>query len=152
MIKIYTDGSALGNPGRGGWSAILIKDSHRKELSGGFKHTTNNRMELLSAIKGLEALKKKVASVCIYTDSKYVSDSVLKGWVFNWEKKKFTERKNADLWIRFLVLYRKHNVDFVWVKGHSVNVENNNCDILAVAAANSSELEIDVEYLKSIGK
>jgi ribonuclease HI len=134
MIEIYTDGSARGNPGPGGYGAILIYKEHRKELSQGYIYTTNNRMELLSVIVGLENLKKK-ADVLVYSDSKYVVDSVGKGWLFNWEKKNFKDRKNADLWKRFLEVYRKHDVKFQWVKGHSVNVENNNCDVLAVDAA-----------------
>lgn len=146
MIKIFTDGSARGNPGPGGYGVVLIKGDHRKELSEGYRHTTNNRMELLSVVVALEALKKEGEHVTIYSDSKYVVDSVEKKWVFGWEKKYFSGKKNSDLWIRFLRIYRKHHVKFVWVKGHATNAENNRCDELAVAASFKSPLKVDVEY------
>jgi len=146
MISIYTDGSSRGNPGPGGYGAVLIKGHHRKELSEGFRLTTNNRMELLSVIVALEALKADGERVTIYSDSKYVVDSVEKKWVFGWEKKNYTGKKNPDLWMRFLRIYRKHHVKFVWVKGHATNAENNRCDELAVAAAMQSKLKVDVEY------
>lgn len=146
MISIYTDGSSRGNPGPGGYGVVLIKGHHRKELSEGFRLTTNNRMELLSVIVALEALKSDGERVTIYSDSKYVVDSVEKKWVFGWEKKNYTGKKNPDLWMRFLRVYRKHHVKFVWVKGHATNAENNRCDELAVAAATSSHLKVDVEY------
>ncbi len=146
MISIYTDGSSRGNPGPGGYGAVLIKGHHRKELSEGFRLTTNNRMELLSVIVALETLKAEGEHVTIYSDSKYVVDSVEKKWVFGWEKKNYTGKKNPDLWIRFLRIYRKHHVKFVWVKGHASNAENNRCDELAVAAAMQSQLKVDVEY------
>ena len=119
MVKIYTDGSARGNPGPGGYGIVLLKGEHRKELSEGYRHTTNNRMELLSVVVALEALKKEGEHVTIYSDSKYVVDSVEKKWVFGWEKKYFSGKKNPDLWMRFLRIYRKHHVKFVWVKGHA---------------------------------
>lgn len=125
---------------------MLIKGHHRKELSEGFRLTTNNRMELLSVIVALEALKADGERVTIYSDSKYVVDSVEKKWVFGWEKKNYTGKKNPDLWMRFLRIYRKHHVKFVWVKGHATNAENNRCDELAVAAAMQSKLKVDVEY------
>lgn len=146
MISIYTDGSSRGNPGPGGYGVVLIKGHHRKELSEGFRLTTNNRMELLSVIVALEALKADGERVTIYSDSKYVVDSVEKKWVFGWEKKNYTGKKNPDLWMRFLRIYRKHHVKFVWVKGHATNAENNRCDELAVAAAMQSKLKVDVEY------
>ena len=145
-ITIYTDGSALGNPGKGGYGVVLISGLHRKELSAGFRLTTNNRMELMAVCVALEALKFEWSNVTIYSDSKYVVDAVAKGWVFGWEKRRFSGKKNPDLWIRFLRIYRKHRVRFVWVKGHAETVENNRCDQLAVAAANSTTLLEDTGY------
>lgn len=145
-ITIYTDGSSLGNPGAGGYGVVLISGPHRKELSAGFRQTTNNRMELMAVCVALEALKIEGSEVTIYSDSKYVVDAVSKGWVFGWEKKFFSGKKNPDLWIRFLRIYRKHRVRFVWVKGHAETVENNRCDQLAVAAANSTTLLEDTGY------
>lgn len=152
MISIYTDGASRGNPGPGGFGAVLLYGAHRKELSEGYRLTTNNRMELLSVIAALEALKKEDAAVTVYSDSKYVVDSVEKKWVFGWEKKNFKDKKNSDLWIRFLNVYRKHKVKFVWVKGHASNTENNRCDELAVAAAQESHLKIDKGYEKEMTK
>lgn len=137
-ITIYTDGSALGNPGPGGYGIVLLSGPYRKELSQGYRLTTNNRMELLAACVALETLRFEGSDVTIYSDSKYVVDAVSKGWVFGWEKKKYMNRKNPDLWKRFLRIYRKHHVRFIWVKGHAATVENNRCDELAVAAANHS--------------
>lgn len=136
-ITIYTDGSALGNPGPGGYGVVLLSGPFRKELSQGYRLTTNNRMELLAVCVALEALKFEGSEVTLYSDSKYVVDAVSKGWVFGWEKKRFANRKNPDLWQRFLRIYRRHRVKFVWVKGHASTVENNRCDELAVAAANN---------------
>ena len=133
-ITIYTDGAASGNPGPGGYGVVLMAGPHRKELSEGFRLTTNNRMELLAVIIGLNALRFSGSNVTIYSDSKYVVDAVEKGWVFGWEKKRFKDKKNPDLWQQFLVLYRKHNVKFVWIKGHANIPENERCDQLAVAA------------------
>ncbi|MBK6642225.1 MAG: ribonuclease HI [Bacteroidetes bacterium] len=146
MINIYTDGSSLGNPGPGGYGIIMVSGPHRKELSAGFRKTTNNRMELLSVIIALESLKKEGETVLITSDSKYVIDSVEKGWVFGWVKKNFSGKKNADLWKRFLLIYNKHQVKFRWVKGHNNHSENERCDELAVAAANSSHLAIDAGF------
>lgn len=146
VITIYTDGSALGNPGKGGYGVVLISGPHRKELSQGFRRTTNNRMELMAVCVALEALKFDGSDVTLYSDSKYVVDAVSKGWVFGWERKCFSGKKNPDLWIRFLRAYRRHNVHFVWVKGHAETVENNRCDALAVAAANGTTLLEDVGY------
>ena len=146
MITIYTDGASRGNPGPGGYGVVMIYGSLRKELSEGFRLTTNNRMELMSVIVGLEALKKEGTAVTIYSDSKYVVDAVEKKWVFGWEKKYFKDKKNEDLWKRFLRIFRKHQVKFVWVKGHASNRENNRCDELAVAAALGGDLKIDAGY------
>ena len=151
-IIIYTDGSAKGNPGNGGYGVVMISGGHRKELSQGFKLTTNNRMELLAVIVALESIKKDKSEIKIYSDSKYVVDSVERKWIFDWERKSFNKKKNSDLWMRFLLIYRKHNVSFVWVKGHANNKENERCDFLAVQAAESVELEVDVWYEKNISK
>ncbi|MFI3318817.1 MAG: ribonuclease HI [Rikenellaceae bacterium] len=143
-IEIYTDGSALGNPGRGGYGVVLKKGARRKELSAGFRLTTNNRMELMAVCVGLEALKIPGSDVIVYSDSKYVVEAVEKRWLFGWERKAdFGGKKNPDLWRRFLRIYRQHRVRFVWVKGHASNVENNRCDELAVAAAYSEALHIE---------
>ena len=147
--RIYTDGAAKGNPGNGGYGVVLLSGKHRKEISQGFKLTTNNRMELLAVIIGLESLKKEGETVIIYSDSKYVVDAVEKKWVFGWEKKNFNKKKNPDLWIRFLKIYRQHNVTFKWVKGHSNNLENDRCDLLAVEASEGSMLEKDDWYERS---
>ena len=147
-IIIYTDGAARGNPGPGGYGVVLMSGKHRKELSEGFVLTTNNRMELLAVIKGLEVLKIENSVVTVYTDSKYVSDTVEKGWVFNWESKKFKKKKNPDLWIRFLKVYRRHKVKFIWVKGHANIPENERCDELAVEASHSDKLKKDTGYIK----
>jgi ribonuclease HI len=149
-VIIYTDGAAKGNPGNGGYGVVMISGSHRKEISEGFVLTTNNRMELLSVIVSLENLKKEKTSATIYSDSKYVVDSVEKKWIFGWEKKNFAKKKNPDLWIRFLKIYRKHNVKFIWIKGHSNIKENERCDQLAVAAAESGNLIKDVWYENNV--
>jgi ribonuclease HI len=146
-ITIYTDGAASGNPGPGGYGTVLISGKHRLEKSEGFKLTTNNRMELLAVITGLESLKIPGSKVVIYTDSKYVTDAVEKGWVFQWESKAFRKKKNPDLWIRLLKIYRKHNVRFVWIKGHSNNTENEICDRLAVNAYSNPDLSEDTGYI-----
>ncbi len=146
-IIIYTDGAARGNPGPGGYGTVLLSGSHRKEISGGFTKTTNNRMELLAVIIGLEALRNLKSDVTVYSDSKYVVDAVEKKWVFGWEKKSFLKKKNPDLWKRFLLIYRKHNVRFVWVKGHANIPENERCDQLAVEASHLPNLPDDVGYL-----
>lgn len=145
-ITIYTDGASRGNPGPGGYGVVLMSGRHRLEKSEGFRLTTNNRMELLAVITGLEALKIPQSNVVIYTDSKYVVDSVEKGWVFQWESKGFRKKKNQDLWVRFLEVYRKHNVRFVWIKGHASIPENELCDRLAVEACQSSRLSEDAGY------
>jgi ribonuclease HI len=135
MITIFTDGASRGNPGPGGYGIIMVSGPHRKEISGGFRKTTNNRMELLSVIVALESLKRDGEQVLIYSDSKYVVDAVEKGWVFGWQKTNFKGKKNADLWDRFLDIYPKHHVRFKWIKGHNNHPENEQCDEMAVAAA-----------------
>jgi ribonuclease HI len=146
QITIYTDGAARGNPGPGGYGIVLISGDYRKEISEGYKHTTNNRMELLAVIVALEALKIPGSEVTIYTDSKYVADAVTKGWIYDWLKKRFKGKKNPDLWLRFLEIYKKHIVTFVWVKGHANNPLNERCDELAVAASMQPNLLEDKGY------
>ncbi|MCB0401069.1 MAG: ribonuclease HI [Flavobacteriales bacterium] len=148
-ITIYTDGAAKGNPGNGGYGIVMMSGKHKKELSAGFRNTTNNRMELLSVIVALEQIKLDRAVVEIFSDSKYVVDAVEKGWVFNWQKKGFKDKKNVDLWQRFLKIYPKHQVKFHWVKGHAGNFYNERCDELAVQAAEGLELAIDKGYEES---
>ena len=149
QITIYTDGAARGNPGKGGYGTVLMSGKHRKELAEGFKLTTNNRMELLAVIVGLEALKNEGSSVTIYSDSKYVVDSVEKKWVFNWEKKSFKDKKNPDLWKRYLKVHKKHNIKLIWIKGHANIKENERCDQLAVEASFKPDLLVDVGYINS---
>jgi ribonuclease HI len=145
-IQVYTDGGASGNPGPGGYGVILMSGPHRKEMNQGFRRTTNNRMELLAVITALEALKGAGHEVAIYSDSKYVVDAVEKRWVFNWEKKGYKDKKNPDLWQRFLRIYRKHSVKFHWVKGHAGNPLNERADELAVLAYQTGPLHIDAAY------
>jgi ribonuclease HI len=149
-ITIYTDGSAKGNPGNGGYGIVMMSGAYRKELNQGFKLTTNNRMELLAVIIAIESVKKEGSEITIFSDSKYVVDAVEKKWVFGWEKKNFNKKKNPDLWIRFLKIYRKQKVSFVWVKGHANNKENERCDVLAVQAAESKNLLTDQWYENNI--
>ena len=146
-VTVYTDGACSGNPGPGGYGVVLISGPHRKELSEGFRLTTNNRMELLAAIAGLEALKKRGTEVWLYTDSLYLVNAVNKGWLFNWEQKRFAKKKNPDLWLRFLEVYRQHNVKLLWVKGHNNNPGNERCDALAVEASRRADLKPDTGYL-----
>lgn len=144
MIEIFTDGASSGNPGPGGYGAILRSGKHYKELTDGFRKTTNNRMELLAVIIALEAIKKPGQQVTIYTDSKYVMDAVEKKWLWGWLKKGFQGKKNKDLWLRFLQTYTKHEIKFVWVKGHAGHPENERCDALAVLSSkNAANHKID---------
>jgi ribonuclease HI len=143
MIEIFTDGASSGNPGPGGYGVILRSGKHYKELSGGYRKTTNNRMELMAVIKGLEALKSIDQSVMIYSDSKYVIDAIEKRWVYGWVKKGFAGKKNKDLWLRYLEISKLHNIKFIWVRGHAGHPENERCDELAVAAGKQKELLID---------
>jgi ribonuclease HI len=146
MIKIYTDGAAQGNPGRGGYGVIMRFNNYEKELSEGFRLTTNNRMELLAVIKGLEAIKKGGIPVTIYSDSSYVVDAIEKGWLWSWEMKNFKDKANVDLWKRYIPLHKKFKPKFVWVRGHAGHAENERCDRLAVMAANGGNLLVDSEY------
>ncbi len=148
QVHIYTDGAAKGNPGPGGYGVVMemVGTPYKKEFFEGFRHTTNNRMELLAVIVGLEKLKAPKTSVLVVSDSKYVVDSVEKGWVFGWEKKYFKDKKNPDLWMRFLKIYRQHHVKFMWIKGHNNHPQNERCDELAVMASQQKKLNIDVFY------
>lgn len=144
QVNIFTDGAARGNPGPGGYGVVLIAGKHYKELAEGFRKTTNNRMELLAVIKALEAMKVEGIQITIHTDSKYVCDAVTKGWVFNWQRTNFKDKKNADLWTQFLRLYPKNKITFKWVKGHAGHKENERCDVLATTAAdNKATLLVD---------
>jgi ribonuclease HI len=145
-IELYTDGAALGNPGPGGYGIILKSGQHEKEMSGGFRLTTNNRMELLAVILGLESIKIAQSRVDVYSDSKYVVDAVNLKWVFGWERKGFAKKKNPDLWMRFLQIYRKHQVQLHWIKGHNGHVFNERCDKLSVDAAHQPNLPVDTGY------
>jgi ribonuclease HI len=144
-IIIYSDGSSRGNPGRGGFGAILISGNHRKEISGGFHLTTNNRMELLAVVAALECLKTHSNDITIYSDSQYVVNSIEKGWLFKWVKNK-KEFTNSDLWFRLLNIYHLNKIKFKWIKGHADNLENNRCDFLATQAAQSTNLQEDLGY------
>lgn len=146
MIRIYTDGAAQGNPGPGGYGTIMRYGAHEKELSQGYRLTTNNRMELLAVIKGLESIKKEGIPVTVYSDSQYVVNAVEKGWLWNWEKKNFKDKANTDLWLLYIPLHHKFKPKFVWIKGHAGHAENERCDQLAVQAANSDTLLADKEY------
>jgi len=147
-VHIFTDGAAKGNPGNGGYGVVMewVGKPYRKEFYEGFRMTTNNRMELLAVIVGLEKLKNPNTRVLVVSDSKYVVDSAEKKWVLGWEKKKFVDRKNSDLWKRFLVVYRKQKVDFKWIKGHNNHIQNERCDELAVMASMQKQLSIDEFY------
>jgi len=152
-VKIYTDGGALGNPGKGGYGAILVYGEHRKEVSGGYQHTTNNRMEMMACIKALEMLKEP-CDVTVYSDSKYLVDSIMKGWARrwqfnNWKRNKKDKAENVDLWEVLLAQLDKHNVTFQWVKGHSGHPENERCDEMVKEAAEQENLPEDLGY-KSI--
>lgn len=145
-ILIHTDGASKGNPGPGGLGVVLESGSHEKRISEGYRCTTNNRMELLAIIRALEALKQPSRKVLIRSDSKYVVDAVNQGWVFQWEKKGFKKKKNPDLWARFLELYRQHGVKLEWVKGHDGDPRNEECDRLAVEAAEGEDLKVDRNF------
>jgi ribonuclease HI len=148
QVHIYTDGAAKGNPGPGGYGVVMemVGSPYKKEFFEGFRYTTNNRMELLAVIVGLEKLKTPKTTVLVVSDSKYVVDSVEKGWVFGWEKKYFKDKKNPDLWLRFLKIYRQHHVKFMWIKGHNNHPQNERCDELAVMASQQKNLNIDTFY------
>jgi ribonuclease HI len=154
-IMLYTDGASSGNPGPGGYGVILRCGTLEKEMSGGFSRTTNNRMELLAVIVGLEAIKWENAVVEVYSDSSYVVKAINEGWLSNWERKGWKKVKNPDLWQRFIKVYKQHRVSFHWLKGHAGHPENERCDALAVAAgagavAAGVELPLDEGYEKLI--
>ncbi|WP_412464727.1 ribonuclease HI [Flavobacterium mekongense] len=154
QVHIYTDGAAKGNPGKGGYGVVMemVGTPYRKEFYEGFRHTTNNRMELLAVIVGLEKLKQPNMKVLVVSDSKYVVDAVEKKWVFSWEKTGFKGKKNPDLWLRFLKVYRQHQVDFKWIKGHNNHPQNERCDELAVYASGLEKLSVDAFYEREEGK
>lgn len=154
QVHIYTDGAAKGNPGNGGYGVVmeLVGTSYQKEFYEGFRYTTNNRMELLAVIVGLEKITKPDMKVLVISDSKYVVDAVEKKWVFGWEKKGFKDKKNPDLWMRFLKIYRQHQVDFKWIKGHNNHPQNERCDELAVMASGLPNLSVDAFYEKEEDK
>ena len=146
-ILLYTDGSSRGNPGPGGYGLILLWGNHRKEMSQGFRLTTNNRMELMAVIEGLKALKKNTLPVTVFSDSQYVVNAVEKGWLDTWIKTDFKGgKKNADLWKEYYKTAKAFSVRFVWVRGHSTNPYNNRCDELATAAADSKNWLVDEGY------
>jgi len=147
-VHIYTDGAAKGNPGPAGYGVVMemVGTPYKREFYEGFRKSTNNRMELLAVIVGLEKLKNLKTKVLVVSDSKYVVDAVEKRWVFQWEKKNFAGKKNPDLWMRFLKAYRNHKVDFQWVKGHNNHPQNERCDELAVMASQQEKLSVDVFY------
>ncbi len=153
-VTIYTDGACQGNPGPGGYGVVLLYGDLRRELSGGFRLTTNNRMEILAAIEGLSALRERCA-VTLYTDSQYLSNAITKGWAKRWRANCWKRNKNdyalnPDLWERLLELCGRHEVTFVWVRGHAGNTENERCDFLSVTAALGKDLPEDREYIKSL--
>ena len=154
QVHIYTDGAAKGNPGNGGYGIVmeLVGSNYKKEFYEGFRYTTNNRMELLAVIVGLEKITKPNMKVLVISDSKYVVDAVEKKWVFGWEKKGFKDKKNPDLWMRFLKIYRQHQIDFKWIKGHSNHPQNERCDELAVMASGLPNLSVDAFYEKEDAK
>lgn len=145
-IHIYTDGAAKGNPGPGGYGIVLLFNGQKKEMSEGFRLTTNNRMELMAVIRALQALKTTAHQVEIFSDSKYVIDSITKGWVFGWRQKGYKGKKNKDLWEEYIPLHQKFKPEFHWVKGHAGNPMNERCDTLAVMAAELRQLNIDENY------
>jgi ribonuclease HI len=150
QVHIHTDGAAKGNPGNGGYGVVmeLVGSNYKKEFYEGFRYTTNNRMELLAVIVGLEKITKPNMKVLVVSDSKYVVDAIEKKWVFGWEKKGFKDKKNPDLWMRFLKIYRQHQVDFKWIKGHNNHPQNERCDELAVMASGLPNLSVDAFYEK----
>jgi len=153
-VTIYTDGACLGNPGPGGYGVILLYQGNRRELSGGYRKTTNNRMEITAAIVGLEALKEK-CSVTLYSDSEYLVKAMSKGWVQRWRTNGWKRNKreqvlNPDLWKRLLQLFEYHDVEFSWVKGHAGSLENIRCDELAMQAAKQLNLPVDEGYMKKL--
>jgi len=147
-IHVYTDGSSRGNPGPGGYGIVMEQkgSNYFKEFSEGFRKTTNNRMELLAVVEALKKIKKDNQKIIVYTDSKYVVNSVEKKWVFAWQKNNFKKKKNIDLWLEFLKEYKKHSVKLKWIKGHNNHPQNERCDSLAVEASKKEMLLIDKGY------
>ncbi len=145
-IDIYTDGSALGNPGPGGYAAVLLSGDRRLEISGGFSCTTNNRMELMAVVEALQALRGNDHTIRLYSDSKYVVDAFVKDWIGGWKRRAWKNVKNIDLWQRLLPLTHQHQITWCWIKGHAEIPENERCDVLAKAAAASSTLGPDLGY------
>lgn len=147
-IHVYTDGSSRGNPGPGGYGIVMEQkgSNYFKEFSEGFRKTTNNRMELLAVVEALKKIKKDNQKIIVYTDSKYVVNSVEKKWVFTWQKNNFKKKKNIDLWLEFLKEYKKHSVKLKWIKGHNDHPQNERCDSLAVEASKKKTLLIDKGY------
>ena len=145
-VTVYTDGGASGNPGPGGYGALLMSGEHQKEMSGGFRRTTNNRMELLAVIVALESLRTTKIPVKVYSDSKYVIDAITKGWLKSWIQKNFKGKKNKDLWLRYDKVAKDYQISFQWVKGHAGNIKNERCDVLAVEASKNSSLSVDKNY------
>ena len=149
VIYLYTDGASSGNPGPGGWGAVLVCGELRKEMSGGFARTTNNRMELTAVIEGLKAIKWEDAEVEVWSDSQYVVKAVTEGWLENWIRKQWKKVKNPDLWQEFLTLYRRYRVTFHWIKGHAGHPENERCDRLAVEAySDPAQLPEDAGFVE----
>ena len=149
VIYLYTDGASSGNPGPGGWGAVLVCGELRKEMSGGFARTTNNRMELTAVIEGLKAIRWEDAEVEVWSDSQYVVKAVTEGWIENWIRKQWKKVKNPDLWQEFLTLYRRHRVTFHWIKGHAGHPENERCDRLAVEAySDPAQLPEDAGFVE----
>ena len=148
QVHIYTDGACSGNPGKGGYGIVMewVGKPYQKEFSEGYRKTTNNRMELMAVIVALENLRSDKLTITVFSDSKYVVDAIEKKWVFGWEKKGFKNKKNIDLWKRFLKIYRKHKVNFRWVKGHNDHIQNERCDVLAVEASQQKDLLTDVGF------
>lgn len=149
VIEVFTDGAAKGNPGNGGYGAILRFGDKEKELSQGYRRTTNNRMELLAVIVAIESLKTNKYPIVVYSDSKYVVDAISKNWLNSWVKKEFKGKKNKDLWLRYLNVAKQYSIRFEWVRGHNGHPENERCDQLAVKAAEGTNLLIDVEFEKN---
>ena len=150
-LIIYTDGASRGNPGPGGYGAILKWGQHSKELSGGYRRTTNNRMELMAVIAALEALKKEGMNITIYSDSQYIVKAVEQGWLKKWLATNFSGgKKNKDLWLRYAELAKAHNIKFVWVRGHADNEFNNRCDELATTAADGRDLQEDTGFVNDL--